>query len=109
MTRMWMLNPKKMCRNHLLGEHKEIHQLIGIITKKKMNILLGHARLKQIQTRSIIQRHDELVEEMLSRGYNHKSPLKEFEFLDIGEVDIESNLIDLSNRCLNCRLLMGKS
>lgn len=97
-----MIKPKKMCRNHLLGEHKEIHQLVGIIIKKRMNVLLGHAKLKQIQTRSIIERHDELVEEMIFRGYSHKSPLKYFEPIDIGEVDLEANLIDLAARCPSC-------
>ena len=24
MTRMWLVNPKYLCRNHLLGEHKEL-------------------------------------------------------------------------------------
>jgi len=27
--RMWMLNPKALCRKHLMGEHVEIHMLVG--------------------------------------------------------------------------------
>jgi hypothetical protein len=29
--RMWMVNPRIMCGNHLLGEHLETHMFYGII------------------------------------------------------------------------------
>lgn len=106
MTRMWMINPAKMCRNHLLGEHKEIHQLVGIINKKKINVLLGHAKLKQIQTKSIIKRHDDLVKEMIKRGYKHNSPLPNFEPLDIGKVNVKENEKDLLTRCKSCAYIV---
>ena len=32
---MWMVEPKKMCRKHLMGEHVEIHMLIGSMRKGK--------------------------------------------------------------------------
>lgn len=100
-----MLPPDKMCRNHLLGEHKELHQLVGALLKGRMNVVLGHARLNQIETKSIISRHDELVEEMKKRGYNHRSPLPEFDPVDIGKVNLEENLKDLCSRCETCRAL----
>ena len=31
---MWMVNPKILCKNHILGEHKELHQCVGILNKK---------------------------------------------------------------------------
>ena len=31
--RMWMVDPKKMCRKHLLGEHVEIHMMVGTLLK----------------------------------------------------------------------------
>ena len=32
--RMWNVNPKTLCRKHLLGEHLEIHMFVGSINKK---------------------------------------------------------------------------
>ena len=31
--RMWMIDPKLLCRKHLLGEHLEIHMFVGTINK----------------------------------------------------------------------------
>lgn len=31
--RMWKVNPKNMCRQHLLGEHVECHMFVGAILK----------------------------------------------------------------------------
>ena len=28
---MWMVDPRFMCRAHILGEHRECHALIGTI------------------------------------------------------------------------------
>ena len=33
--RMWMVNPEILCRKHLLGEHVELHMLVGWIIKGK--------------------------------------------------------------------------
>lgn len=103
MTRMWMVEPSVLCRQHLLGEHKELHQLVGAIRKGRWNVIEGHANLGQVETRSIIERHDELVLEMTRRGMNHKSPLPPFEASDFGEVDVLDSLLDLTDRCKRCR------
>ena len=67
------INPKLMCRQHLLGEHKEIHMIIGCIRKgKKLN---GYIKHNQIDVSLIMARHYKLVEEMKRRGYNHQSPI----------------------------------
>ena len=107
MTRMWMVNPKIMCRNHLLGEHKEIHQLIGAINKKFK--LDGYVKNNCIEITNIRQRHDELVIEMLKRNYNHKSEIKEYDcgYLDEKivkyKIDKEKSLEDLLCRCKKCK------
>lgn len=31
--RMWMVPPELMCRQHLLGEHVELHMFVGAINK----------------------------------------------------------------------------
>jgi len=101
---MWLVNPKKMCRNHLLGEHKELHQAVGSMRKKKS--LKGHLEKGQIEVHSIISRHKELVKEMKARGYNHKSPLKKFKSIKAGKINKKENLKELARRCENCRKLM---
>jgi len=77
--RMWMCNPKIMCRQHLLGEHREMHTLIGSLTKKRS--IEGHIRLDQLEPLSIKTRHDNLVQEMQRRKYKHNSPLIQDESL----------------------------
>lgn len=71
--RQWMVDPKKMCRKHLLGEHVEHHMFIGTLMKK-INIK-GYIENDLLEPLSLQQRHDQIVEEMLSRGYKHNSPL----------------------------------
>lgn len=104
MTRLWGVDPSGMCREHLLGEHKEMHQIAGTIESHPHGeaIAEGHAEKDQIDTSLIQERHDELVEEMLERGFNHNSPLSYDDELDIGSIDIESNRKELQDRCDNC-------
>ena len=33
--RTWDIPPEKLCRQHLLGEHRELHAIWSIITKKE--------------------------------------------------------------------------
>ena len=33
--RMWMIDPKMLCKKHLLGEHVELHMFVGTINKNK--------------------------------------------------------------------------
>lgn len=114
MTRMWMVEPSIMCRNHLLGEHKEIHQLIGTLRMKcKVD---GYVKNNLIEVSSMIERHQQLVVEMLNRGYNHNSELKEFKIDYLSDeiknykIDKEKSLKDLLCRCENCqKRVMNKS
>jgi predicted patatin/cPLA2 family phospholipase len=74
--RIWDLPPKILCSKHLLGEHMELHAIWTVITKNKKGYskhpetLRWRGKLKALYTR-----HDELVKEMKSRGYQHKSNL----------------------------------
>ena len=103
MTRMWMVNPKKLCRQHLLGEHKELHQLVGSLRKGKS--IRGHLDKGQVEVHSIDKRHKELVKEMLARGYNHKSPLKSYKSYRAGKINILENEKELGRICRDCRVL----
>ena len=74
--RIWDLPPSKLCRNHLLGEHRELHAMWIIITENKK----GYAHHPETirwrgKLKAMYLRHEELVKELDKRGYNHKSPL----------------------------------
>ena len=104
MTRMWMINPKKLCRQHLLGEHKELHQLVGSLRKNRS--IKGHIEKGQVEVHNIKVRHKQLVEEMKRRGYKHKSALKKFKSQKLGKINILKNYKELEKRCIECRRLI---
>ncbi len=76
--RIWDIEPEKLCRQHLLGEHRELHATWSILTNDKKGYR-GHPEVKRWvgKLKALYKRHESLVEEMLKRGYNHKSPLDE--------------------------------
>jgi len=74
--RIWDITPKRLCRNHLLGEHRELHAIWSILTKNK----LGYSRHPETirwkgRLKALYLRHQELVKDMSRRGYNHRSDL----------------------------------
>lgn len=102
-----MVPPYILCRNHLLGEHSEIH-------KHRHNFVKGHSikgRIEgnAVEPMSMESRHDALVEEMLRRGYNHQSPYEQPSLEHYSEeemwtiVDTEAALEMLLERCPECR------
>jgi hypothetical protein len=102
---MWGVDPSKMCRQHLLGEHNEMHMVVGGIRKHPHGeaIAKGHGKKGQLDTSLIQQRHDALAREMRLRGIEHDSPLEYFDELDVGEVDVERHRDMLADRCPECR------
>ena len=104
--RMWLVNPRCLCRKHLLGEHVELHMTIGCINKGTS--IRGYIEKGLLETHKILERHEELVIEMNRRGYKHNSPCKEFECPPPeGFVDIEANYKELKNRCKECCSLIN--
>lgn len=104
--RMWMVDPKIMCRQHLLGEHVETHMFVGTINKNKC--LAGYFDNNLLIVEKLRSRHEEIVSEMEKRGMKHKSPLPEFVIKDIhrgGFISKELNKKELFDRCENCRKL----
>lgn len=104
--RMWMVEPELMCRKHLMGEHVELHMFVGTINKG--NKLDGYVRNKLVEVHNIERRHNDLVNEMEKRGYNHKSKLPKFKVFILGKVDIDDNVEELNKRCLECRRLQNE-
>ena len=114
--RMWMVNPKIMCRKHLLGEHVELHMFLG--TLRKGVSINGYLANKLFEPTLLWKRHEALVEEMLRRGYNHNSPMDSAEVDNIfmnysifntnlwsikNIVDGVKSLNELTSRCQECR------
>jgi hypothetical protein len=105
--RMWGINPKLLCKKHLLGEHGEIH-------KHRHNFVKQHSISKrispvvQIAPEQMQKRHDELAYEMLRRGYNHQSPYEQpnLSYLSkeerFAEIDTKKSILDLLSRCEDC-------
>ena len=96
-----------------MGEHNEMHMLVGSIKKHPHGeaIAQGHAKKGQINTALIQERHDALAAEMVRRGYDHDSPMEYDDELDIGKVtasrdpNIEAPDLktELADRCIECR------
>jgi hypothetical protein len=75
-VRVWDIPPGKLCRDHLLGEHRELHAIWVILTKKRK----GYSRHPETlrwkgKLRALYTRHGKLVKEMRKRGYKHRSNL----------------------------------
>ncbi len=104
--RMWMVNPRLMCRKHLLGEHVELHMLAACM-RREMS-LKGFFDNRLIETHSVIRRHEQLVREMKRRGFRHASPLENVPRRRGGRVDRRANLAELARRCQHCRKLQEK-
>ncbi len=65
-----------MCRNHLLGEHRELHALWSIITNSKKAYAHHPETLRwRGKLKALYLRHEALVREMTKRGYKHHTPL----------------------------------
>jgi len=98
---MWKVNPSYLCNQHLLGEHVEMHMFAGCINKGVS--LKGYLEKGLVEVHLIKERHEELVKEMLKRGFNHQSSLPGFKAWREGKVDVFNNLLELSNRCPKCK------
>jgi hypothetical protein len=102
--RMWMVNPRIMCRQHLLGEHAEIHMFIGTLNRKKS--VKGYLQKGLLEVHNLHSRHNELVEEMKRRGYRHHSEVEEkWKTANMrGFIDRKQSLEELINRCSKCKI-----
>jgi len=101
-----MVDPKTLCRAHLLGEHREVHAFTGSI-KKRID-MSGYIELGLLDPSKLQTRHTELAEEMTRRGWGHYSPFEEVDTSYIKgtpHIGSEANLKELASRCEECRRL----
>jgi hypothetical protein len=73
--RIWDLHPRRLCRPHLLGEHRELHAIWTVLTERRT----GYSRHPETlrwkgKLRALCRRHDLRVAEMSRRGYDHRRP-----------------------------------
>lgn len=74
--RIWDVQPRNLCRAHLLGEHRELHGLWNILVNNKKGYSHHPETLRwQGKLPALHARHSQLVAEMTRRGYSHKTPL----------------------------------
>ena len=84
--RIWDINPKYLCRQHLLAEHRELHAIWNVITKKKKGYSRHPETLRWIgKLNALYKRHEILVKEFARRGYKHHSPLKKVKNMGSGK------------------------
>ena len=108
--RIWDLPPSILCRNHLLGEHRELHAMWTVIIQKKKGYSMHPETIRwKGKLMAMYLRHEELVKEMSGRGYNHKSPLDKRKATgkSLQDVFINTRIEQvgiLKNKNCNCKL-----
>lgn len=109
--RMWMLPPEGMCRKHLLGEHVELHMLLGNMRRGKS--IEGFLSGGLVDPQQLFARHEELVTEMTRRGFKHTSSIDACECASLAaqyagrtSISIAANAAELRRRCPDCAHLM---
>ncbi len=105
--RMWMIDPRLLCRKHLFGEHGEIHKHQHNFIKKHKITKRVHP-VVQIEPSAMKTRHDQLAQEMIRRKFNHNSPyeMPDISYLEESErnakVNLNLSVEDLISRCPIC-------
>lgn len=110
--RQWLIDPRILCTNHLLGEHAEHHMFLGVIKRKyKLN---GYVEKNCLATKTLATRHEELANEMIRRNMKHNSPyVTDHQLNDLivgypqhilfSTINILASVNDLFTRCTRCR------
>lgn len=74
--RIWDVNPGYLNRQSLLGEHRELHGIVSIISNNKKGYSKHPETLRWVGYGwALKQRHKLIVAEMNLRGYRDKSPV----------------------------------
>ena len=78
--RIWDIEPSKLCRQHLLAEHRELHGIWSILTKNKSGYSRHPETMRwQGKLKALYNRHQAQVAEAKRRGWkmgiDHQTPL----------------------------------
>jgi hypothetical protein len=115
---MWLVNPEYMCTKHLIAEHAELHTCLGAMLRQKS--MKGYIENNLLEPSALSDRHKQLRDEMLSRGFKHNSVLlssKVRQAISLLPEEYRSHLVDkksslkvLLERCAECKkLYLGRS
>lgn len=104
-----MCDPRFMCNKHLFGEHVEHHMFIGTLLRKKS--IDGYIKNDLLEPLSLRSRHDLIVEEIISRGFHHQTPIlfddEILSYLSINQlyhkINSDNSLLLLLSRCNKCQ------
>lgn len=104
-----MVDPQMMCNQHLLGEHVELHMVVGALAKGYEKSVIGLVNADLLELEELERRHEALATEMTDRGMNHQSPLtapeQMWDLPEWGAVDREESQREMWRRCLDCRAI----
>ena len=106
--RMWMLPPETMCRKHLLGEHVELHMLLGSLRRGKN--IDGFLAGKLVDPGACSGGTRSLCSKWSGAATGHASPLDEAECETLARrygrtgtgIDAGANAAELARRCPEC-------
>jgi hypothetical protein len=92
--RIWDIDPKYLCRRHLLAEHRELHGLWNILTKHQAKG--GYSKHPETlrwvgKQKALFNRHEQLVMEFMLRQYQHHTPLDKRLAIGIGQQTVFIN------------------
>ena len=74
--RIWDIPTEKLCNQHLLGEHRELHAIWSILINNKKGYSKHPETLRwKGKLKALYLRHEQQVKEMEKREFNHGSPL----------------------------------
>lgn len=75
--RIWDIHPSRLCRAHLLGEHRELHGLYVVLARGPGSGYWNHPETQRWvgKERALERRHERLAAEIANRGYRHGSDL----------------------------------
>ena len=109
MVRIWCVPVTELDRQHLLGEHKELHVIWSVIVNNKKGYS-RHPETLRFKNRlgELASRHTEQVLVMQDRGYRHNSPLNttqniQIEPYEFTEQEYERDHAELQKRQKNVR------
>jgi len=108
--RIWDISPERLCRNHLLGEHRELHAIWSILINNKKGYSKHPETIRwKGKLKALYLRHEKLVHEMEKRGFNHNSPLdinyakgKDYQDVYVDSIDEQRRL--LINKKCGCKV-----
>jgi hypothetical protein len=78
LVRIWCVPVSELDRQHLLGEHAELHCIVGALLGK-YKAYRNHPETLRFEghIEKLYSRHTDQVAELAKRGYQHNSPLPE--------------------------------